>query len=171
MGSYSRIIKVFVAGEGGVGKTTLIERYVMGMFNQNTIMTIGVAHSIKEVTLSTGEIVNLQIWDLGGEDRFRSILPLYLKGAMAGLIVFDLARYSTFKNLPEWIEIIQGTLGPDVPIFLIGSKNDLVSEVSHQEEVDDLVSKYKFLGYFPTSAKTGEHVEECFTQLARKVLE
>ena len=158
-----RIVKVFVAGEGGVGKTTIIKRYTTGTFIPNTMLTVGVEFHISKVPAHR---ITLQIWDLGGEDRFRFILPAYIRGASGGVLVFDLTRFQTFKNLSEWMEIIQKNV-PNTPLVLVGSKADLEDKIAVQEDViKEFCDKYQFLSYYTASAKTGQSVEDIFIKLA-----
>jgi uncharacterized protein len=160
------VMKVFIAGEGGVGKTTMVERTVKGIFNANTIMTIGVGHQVKHIKTSKGHDIQLQIWDLGGEDRFRFILPMYIKGSIAGMVVFDTTRYSSFKNLYDgWMETIRETV-PDIPLVLIGTKTDLPGANCDQSIYQDLIDKFKIDHLYFTSSKTGEQVEDAFQHLA-----
>ncbi len=169
--SEAPLMKVFLAGEGGVGKSSMVERFVKGVFNENMIMTIGVSHSVKFVTASNGKKVELQIWDLGGEDRFRFVVPAYIKGSSAGLVVFDTTRYSTYKNLErEWMELIRENL-PDTPMILVGTKMDLDDSNNDPESYDDLVKKFNVEEVLFTSAKTGENVEKVFQKLADIALE
>jgi len=163
-----RIVKVFVAGEGGVGKTTMIKRYTTGTFIANTMLTVGVEFHISKVPDAR---VTLQIWDLGGEDRFRFILPAYIRGASGGLLVFDITRFQTFKNLSEWLDIIQKN-APNTPLILVGAKADLIEQAAVQDDViDDFIQKYNFAAYYTASAKTGENVGEIFEHLAKIIAE
>jgi small GTP-binding protein len=169
--SEAPLMKVFIAGEGGVGKSSMVERFVKGVFNPNMIMTIGVSHSVKFVTASNGKKVELQIWDLGGEDRFRFVVPAYIKGSTAGLVVFDTTRYSTYKNLErEWMELIRDNL-PDTPIILIGAKMDSGDSNNDPESYEELMKKFHVDEILFTSAKTGENVEKVFKRLADLTLQ
>jgi small GTP-binding protein len=158
----SKIAKVFLAGEGGVGKTTMIERYIKGHWNPNTIMTIGVNHSVKIMEKLD---LTLQIWDLGGEDRFRLILPSYLKGSFAGVLCFDTTRFSTFRNLPEWVKLIRDNV-PDAPIILVGTKCDIDTAVVEKSVYQNFATQHDFADLFLTSSKTGKHIEDVFNRLA-----
>ncbi len=163
-----RIVKVFVAGEGGVGKTTMIKRYTTGTFIPNTMLTVGVEFHISKVPEHR---VTLQIWDLGGEDRFRFILPAYIRGASGGVLVFDLTRFQTFKNLSEWMEIIQKN-APNTPLILVGSKADLKDKIAVQEDViKEFCDKFHFISYYTASAKTGQSVQDIFMNLAEVIAE
>ncbi|MHA1238500.1 MAG: Rab family GTPase [Candidatus Odinarchaeia archaeon] len=164
-----KLFKVIVAGEGGVGKTTLINRFITGEFTHSKT-TIGVAFYIAEVKLNSA-FLKLQIWDLGGEERFRTILPSFCRGARGAFIIFDLSRYSTFLRINEWIELIKKSTG-EVPIFLIGAKADLIDENEFDEsQIEDIVKKYNLDKYYATSAVTGLNVEQVFKDMANRIYE
>lgn len=164
--SSTPIIKIFVTGEGGVGKTTMIDRLINDKFNTNTIMTIGVQHSLYTIDTPKGNKVTLQIWDLGGEERFKVIIPVYIKGSAGGIIAFDESRYTTFKNLPEWIRLIKKDLEPETPLFLISTKADLVQKPCvSEEEIQEVIDEYGLKGHIRTSAKTGLNIKEIFEKL------
>ncbi|WP_457557710.1 Rab family GTPase [Candidatus Harpocratesius sp.] len=159
------VMKVFFAGEGGVGKTTFVERFVTGMFNPNMIMTIGVNHAVKTLKTSDGRDVTLQVWDLGGEARFRFVVQNYVRGSNAGAVCFDLTRMSTYINLEEWVEIIREVV-PDIPIYLIGMKKDLAGDEIEITTYQELIQKYHLEKLILTSSMTGEGVDETFLSLA-----
>jgi small GTP-binding protein len=154
-----------VAGEGGVGKTTLVVRYCEGVFKHDTRTTVGVGFASKEVKLR-GEAIRLQIWDFGGEERFRFILPVYCKGANAAILAFDTTRFQSVKNLPEWVEIIRKNAG-NIPIVLVGTKTDLEDKRTvKREEGEAFSNKNKIEGYYDVSSKTGLNVDTVFAKVA-----
>ena len=159
------VMKCFFSGEGGVGKTTFVERFVTGIFNPNMIMTIGVNHSVKTMQTTDGRDVTLQIWDLGGEDRFRFVVQNYVKGSNAGVVAFDLTRMSSYINLENWLEVIREVI-PNTPIFLLGMKKDLVGDSIDMENYQELITKYHLEKLILTSSRSGEGVEETFKSLA-----
>ncbi|MHA1777094.1 MAG: Rab family GTPase [Promethearchaeota archaeon] len=159
------VMKVFFAGEGGVGKTTFVERFVTGMFNPSMIMTIGVNHAVKTMKTSDGRNVTLQVWDLGGEERFRFVVQNYVKGSNAGAVCFDLTRMSTYLNLDEWLGIIREIL-PDIPLYLLGMKRDLAEGDVDVDNYQDLIDKYHLERLILTSSVTGEGVDETFQSMA-----
>ncbi len=163
MSDYKRVYKVIVVGEGGVGKTTLIKRYVTGQF-ANSKTTIGVSFAIATVNLN-GLTVKMQIWDLGGEERFRTLLPSFCKGAQAAIVVFDQSRFSTFLALPEWIELVKKNTS-NIPIILVGSKSDLVTGNPYGDQIEVLVKKYGLKEFLPVSSKTGFNIDNVFTEIA-----
>jgi small GTP-binding protein len=164
-----QILKVLTAGEGGVGKTTLLTRFVEGIFLENSKMTLGVEFFIKK--LETGDTsVKMQLWDFGGQERFRFLLQTYARGASGALILFDLTRPGTLERTGEWVGICRSYA--DIPIVLVGTKLD---KVDAPDLLDDLalekVERYSLSGYLKVSSKTGQAIGEPFTLLYREVTE
>lgn len=159
------IFKLVVAGEGGVGKTTLVIRYCEGVFKHDTRTTVGVGFASKEVKVE-GERIKLQIWDFGGEERFRFILPQYCRGANAAILAFDTTRFQSLKNLPEWVDIIRNNAG-DVPIVLVGTKVDVEEKRTVKaHEGEEFAKKNKLESYYDVSSKTGLNVDNVFAKVA-----
>jgi small GTP-binding protein len=165
----SKVLKTIITGEGGVGKTTLLHRYIEGKFNANTRLTIGVEFFLKEITIDEDSIF-LQIWDFGGQERFRFLLSNYAKGAKGALLLFDLTRPLTLNTLEEWVNICRSD-DPNLPILLIGSKADLEEMITINEDlIESLKSEFKFFDYVRISSKTGENVNEVFEKIARAIV-
>ncbi|WEU40007.1 MAG: GTP-binding protein [Candidatus Odinarchaeum yellowstonii] len=167
MSNYQKLYKIVVVGEGGVGKTTLIKRYVTGQFT-NSKTTIGVSFAIANVNFNN-VTVKMQIWDLGGEERFRTLLPSFCKGAQGAIIVFDQSRFSTFLSLPEWIELVKKNTN-NIPIILVGSKSDLVSENSYLDQIMEMVKRYDLKEFIPVSSKTGFNIDKVFVDIAASLM-
>ena len=163
------LFKVCIFGDGGVGKTSLVKRYLTGLFTGDSGMTLGVDFHMKKFEFHDKR-VSLQIWDFAGEDRFRFLLPGYVKGASGGIFMFDITRRSSLRNFNDWLEIFkQGTndMNFDVPIIMIGGKLDLHDRRSvYSKDAVDMAKKYNLLDYIECSAKTGENVELIFYKLA-----
>ena len=98
--------KLCIFGAGGVGKTTLIRRFVTRVFEKDIKMTIGADFSVKNIS-HEGRTITLRIWDFAGEDRFRVLLPAFAKGADGGIFMFDLTRYSSIKDIEDWLSIFE----------------------------------------------------------------
>ena len=113
------VLKVLTAGEGGVGKTTLLPTYIEGQFLSETKMTIGVEFFLKELNVDGWDII-LQLWDFGGQERFRFLLDSYVTGAKGALLMFDLTRTLTLENLEQWIDICRKD-NPNMPILFLGT--------------------------------------------------
>jgi len=160
--------KIILIGDGGVGKTTLIRKFVYDMFDDKYIQTIGTKVSKKKVPLADANMdISLMVWDVQGQ-RNDPLLTRYFEGAEGALFVCDLTRLSTFENLPEWIKDFQAVCG-EVPFILLGNKADLVDSSQFGEgELGALAARYNAKGFL-TSAKTGANVESSFNQLARAI--
>ena len=169
----SATYKCCIFGDGGVGKTTLVNRYMTGVFKGDTTLTIGVDFHIKDVDIGDTRI-RLQIWDFAGEKQFRSLLPSYVRGASAGMFMYDITRYSSVKNMEEWLEVFAEGLKVDkenidnIPLMMVGGKKDLeYKRAVPREEAVQVANEYGFEAFLETSAKTGFHVEMAFNTLAR----
>ncbi len=169
------MFKICLFGDGGVGKTTLLGRYLTGLFKSNQTITIGVDFHVKKVKVD-GKIVLLQIWDFAGEKRFRFLLPSYILGASGGIFMYDITRYSSLKNFPEWINIFKngfiGAKDKPLPIIMVGGKLDLsFKRAVPTKEAFDLAKTNKLFGYIECSAKDGRNIEDIFTEIAKLMLQ
>ncbi len=157
----SRIVKVVMAGDGGVGKTSLLEAYKGGNLSKVT-MTIGV----NLMSIKVDERFSLQIWDLSGQEQYRFLIDVFFKGAKIAILVFDLSRPQTLYNLPKWAKILKEGAGPRIPTIVIGNKKDLSINIP-KDEIDKTIRELglPILKYFETSALNNEGVLEVFEYL------
>ncbi|MFX0029960.1 MAG: Rab family GTPase [Candidatus Hermodarchaeota archaeon] len=167
------MFKVCLFGDGGVGKTTLINRYLTGVFQGGSEITIGVDFHIKRLDIKEKRIT-LQIWDFAGEERFRFLLPSYVLGASGGIFMFDITRYSSLRNFQDWLDIVrQGYKGPldQIPIIMVGSKLDLeYKRAVSREEAFELARRNNLSGYIECSSKDGQNVNEVFFEIGRLMI-
>ncbi len=162
--------KCVIFGDGGVGKTTFVQRYLTGVFDEKLVITIGANFLTKHVDVD-GKQITLQIWDLAGEESFRSILPTYITGSSGGIFMFDVTRFSSLKNLDAWLEVVRQT-AKDIPLLMLASKIDLGEERSiTSESAMELATNNDFYAYGETSSKSGIYIEEAFELLTRAILE
>ncbi|MFX0154507.1 MAG: GTP-binding protein [Candidatus Hodarchaeota archaeon] len=166
---YDYLFKSIVVGDGGVGKTALTLRFSKGFFTEDYKMTIGVDFHVKTINIDSVEGLiraKLQIWDTGGQERFSSIRPMYYRGSLGALLIFDLTNSASFEHLPQWIEEVRVNVKTEIPLLLVGNKSDLVElRAVSLEEINTFTSNFN-LYYMETSAKTGEGVGDCFYILA-----
>ncbi len=166
---YDYLFKSIVVGDGGVGKTALTLRFSKGFFTEDYKMTIGVDFHVKTISIDSDEGTirsKLQIWDTGGQERFSSIRPMYYRGSLGALLIFDLTNSSSFEHLPQWIEEIRANVKNEIPLLLVGNKSDLIDQRAVSlEEINTFTHNFN-LYYMETSAKTGEGVGDCFYILA-----
>ena len=161
--------KVCLVGDIGVGKTSLIKRYVLDTFDDRYIATIGTKVTKKSVPCvwrGDEALMDLVIWDIMGEKGFRQLLKeSYFEGAHGILGVCDLTRRDTLSDLYGWIDLARANAG-DVPFIFLGNKADLKAKVAVQEAELAAIAEAHGAYYFFTSAKTGHNVEESFAGLA-----
>jgi len=162
--------KIIILGEGGVGKTTLLHRYVSNIFVDSTKMTIGTDFFIKKVDISNDNadyLLTLLLWDFAGQERFRFILNEYIKGAEGIILAFDLTRIATLYRIKNWIGF------PKTKFFLLGTKRDLITDDQHpisQDQIEEFKEKFNADSYFESSAQSGLGVEEFFNYLAKSMI-
>ncbi len=155
-------------GAFAVGKTSLVERFVKSIFSNKYLATIGVKIEQKDIQIAD-KLIRLIIWDINGEDDYQNVKTSYLKGMSGYFLVADGTRKETLEIAKDLQEIAQTSSGNDVFTLLINK-----SDLTKTWEVDDnLINEFKAKGWniIITSAKSGENVEEAFTDLANRILE
>ncbi len=171
MASYDFTFKILLLGDASVGKTSFTKRYCYNIFNPSERLTIGVDFHVKTIELNEKRI-KLQLWDVGGEERFRFLLPTYCLGANAAFLLYDITRPSTLDNISEWITIVRQK-GGQIPIMLVGSKLDLEkSQRQIQREYGiQIAEKNDMASFVEISAKDNVNVDDAFKVLTDITLE
>ncbi len=160
--------KVTLFGPGGVGKTSLLIRYIKDYFNPDLKQTIGSNFLIKDVEIGDTN-VRLLLWDIGGQDQFLPLRQIYFKGSNAAFGVFDVTNPQSLLKLPGWVSSIKKTVKKSIPMIMVGNKIDLERKVE-RSEAEDLAKRIS-CEYLETSAKTGENVETAFEIIAKACLQ
>lgn len=164
------VLKLCLLGDGAVGKTSLVYRFIEGRFSTDFKSTLGVNLLKKKITIEEmNASVTCNIWDLGGQEAYRKLRNLYLEGSNGALIVYDVTNPASFKNLDDWLSSFKNLRG-NRPTLLIGNKIDLSRKVT-ADQAKEYAKTHENMVYLETSAKTGENVEEAFKQLIKTVLE
>jgi small GTP-binding protein len=163
------IIKIVLLGEANVGKTSLLYRWIENKFRENYKSTLGVNLLKKDMNITGYGEVSAQIWDLGGQESFKSLRRLYLEGANGALLLYDVTNKESYEKLEEWILSFKQDRENE-PIILIGNKSDLKDKIKIKDKDANEFAKKNNMDIIITSAKTGENVEKSFIELTTKIL-
>lgn len=170
----SMLYKVVIVGEGAVGKTTMLKRYVDKRFDKSIRMTVGSDFFVKKLELEEKDAeVSLQIWDLAGQQQFSVVRPNFYMGAKGIIYTFDLTRKTTLLNLPEWQKEVEDVIGRK-PSVLVGNKLDLINEHERKLMKEDALLFKNDLGalkYIETSAKENVGLAKVFKLLTKEIFE
>ena len=163
--------QIITLGEGKVGKTSLIFRYIDNTFTLNYLSTIGIDSKVKKIKLQNGEDIKVKLFDTAGQERFKSITTNYIKKANGILLVYDITDDTSFKKIETWYENLSGDSNNILPIVLIGNKSDLKEErVVSTEDGKELAKKLNMEKHFyETSCQNGENVHEAINDLVQQI--
>ena len=164
-------VKIIVLGAPGVGKTSLIRRFVDDKFAESYVSTIGVDISRKEVKINEECIVNESLWDIGGQSQ--EMAPhrkRFYSGANMAFMVFDITRKDTFEIIDGWEKELETSINRHLSVILIANKTDLEK---HEVEIEEIKQKASSLNcpYLLCSARSGSNVNDAFRYAAYKFLE
>ncbi len=162
--------KICLLGDVGVGKTSLIRRYVENIFDDSYLTTIGVKVSQKTISPMEGKDVLLMIWDVEGFNKPGTVSPNYFIGAAGAMVVCDLSREESIENLKDVIRDFR-RINAQAGLVLAGNKADLVGSTHPGRLLFRETARQLDLPFFETSALNGQNVEACFETLSRKLIE
>ncbi len=169
--SSNYVYKLSVIGDEGVGKTSMVQRFVHGIFQVDYKATIGTFISKKECKFDElNTSVRFMIWDLAGQPQFERLWPDYITDSRAGIIVFDITNRESFNQVKKWYEIITEVALPDIILILVGNKVDLKNTRVISIEEGTQLAKDLGIFYLETSAKTNENVEDVFEWIALQII-
>ncbi len=167
-------VKICLVGEGAVGKTSLLRRFVYDEFDDRYITTMGAKVSKKDIMVREQDgsriMVNMTIWDIMGQKSFRDIMKeAFFYGAQGVLAVCDVTRRETLSELHDWVASVRKVTG-EIPIHFLANKVDLKDQITFDKsELAEVAAKYDS-PYDYTSARTGENVQEAFDNLAKMIV-
>ncbi len=174
-----RSFKICLLGDGAVGKTSLRRSFLGEGFNEAYTMSIGADFAVKTVSMD-GERIVCQIWDLAGQPRFMGVREIYYRGTQACLLVYDITKPESFKNIASWVnELTRNNGGALVPTLLIGNKADLRGTTSTSVLPGQGTTYAENLGewigfevpFIETSAKYGDNVQTAFQTLIKHTIQ
>ena len=169
MSSYDATFKIVLLGDSA-SKTALIQRFLTNLFVTDQTMTIGIDFEVKSLIVD-GKKVKLQIWDFDGGERFRFLLPNYVRGADGALFIYDIANYTSINNIDDWLSVIRKEVRAEIPISLVGITSDEKNKRQVSVEDGKEIAKSRNLnGFIECNLKTGKNVEKAFEALIRLIL-
>jgi len=167
-GGSMREIKLCLLGDSGVGKSSLVLRFVSDCFDKYSTATIGASFMSK--TFAVGEeTYKVQIWDTAGQEKYKALAPMYYRGAAAAIVVYDITNENTFESVKMWIRELQQLGPPNIVIAIAANKNDLTDQ---REVTSDTGSKYAEsinAIFSETSALTSSNVNYIFEEISKKL--
>jgi small GTP-binding protein len=158
--------KIVILGNSNVGKTCIVHRFAHDAFLDSSQPTIGANFVTKRFEVD-GTLYKFEVWDTAGQEKYRSLTPMYYKGAAAALVVYDLSVAGSLDAARDWIRELHDHAPPSVVIALVGNKADLSRAIS-KEQTSGLCQKFSLI-HSEVSAKTGENICETFVNIAKKL--
>ncbi|PWA19814.1 hypothetical protein CCH79_00015860, partial [Gambusia affinis] len=170
-----RLLKVLVIGDLGVGKTSIIKRYVHQVYSQHYRATIGVDFALKVLNWDHKTVVRLQLWDIAGQERYGNMTRVYYREALGALVVFDMTRLATFQAVLKWKRDLDSKVtlsnGKPVPAVLLANKCDQrqLGLCPKLPKLDNFSQDHGFVGWFETSAKDNTNIDSAITCLVKAI--
>uniref|UniRef100_A0A914DB48 Ras-related protein Rab-43 n=1 Tax=Acrobeloides nanus TaxID=290746 RepID=A0A914DB48_9BILA len=167
--SFDYLFKIVLIGDMGVGKTAVVQRFKNGTFLEKQGTTIGVDFTMKTLIIE-GRRIKLQIWDTGGQERFRTITQSYYRSANGIILCYDITCRQSFDSLNRWIEDVSKFAVPNVTKILIGTKADLTKErLVDKEEGEQLARAHNMIQFIEVSSKSNVNVDTVFYEMAAQL--
>jgi small GTP-binding protein len=160
-------VRVVIIGDSTVGKTSMLNRLTANQFNKFETPTIVSNFQVYRRTVESTTI-ELQIWDTAGQEKFRSLAPIYYRSATAAIVVYDISSRATFDRLQQWIDAFTEIIPQQPIIMVVGNKKDLLERDVPLSEAEEWAQAHVF-PICETSALTGDGITELFDGLADAV--
>ena len=167
----STIFKIITLGESGVGKTSIIRRFLFNVYDPNSISTVGISFSYKEVKLNNKETIKLKLIDTAGQEKYRALTKTYFKNAEGVFFIYSKNDINSFESIKEWIKIFKENHGnEDLPKYLVQNKDDLEDgEETFDQNLAIDFAKENDLIWIKTSAKENTKINELFQNIGEQL--
>jgi Ras-related protein Rab-6A len=160
--------KIVVLGDISVGKTSILSRFRYGVFEPEYMPTLGIDFFSQNLFYED-KTIRLILWDTAGEERFRSLIPSYLKNADCIIIVFDITNKDSFNSLNKWLADSKNNASEGTIYIICGNKSDLKEKrIVNENEIDEYIKKNELI-YVECSAKNGEGIKDLFNTVAKNL--
>lgn len=163
-------IKVVLLGEGRVGKTSILLRYIKGEYDERQVSTLQASYLDKKISVGN-QSVQLSLWDTAGQERFHALGPIYYRDADGALLVYDITDEQSFQKVRTWVRELRRIVGEDIEISIAGNKIDLERNRKVTEEAAKKYAKSVGATHSNTSAKLNKGLDDAFIDLTKRILE
>ena len=161
--------KVVLVGESGVGKTSIITKFIDETFQEDQQSTTGGTFSTKSVICDGGKILKFEIWDTAGQERYRALTKMFYKDANAAIMVYDITRKDSFEELKNyWSEQIKESSPEGIILVIAANKSDLFEHEAIDESIAREFAQQIGAFYIATSAKNSDGINNLFEEIAKK---
>lgn len=169
-GGATRKFKVVLLGEGRVGKTSILLRYIKGEYDDRQVSTLQASYLDKRLMVDNSK-VQLSLWDTAGQERFHALGPIYYRDADGALLVYDITDDESFRKVRTWVKELRRIVGDDIDISIAGNKSDLQRNRKVSEEDAKKYAESVGATHFNTSAKLNRGLEDVFVELTKRMLQ
>jgi small GTP-binding protein len=161
-------VKIMIIGDAGVGKTSIIRKYVKNEFTENYLSTIGFDFQKKKLTIGK-KVINLCIWDTAGQERYQVMGKSYYNSSEGFIIVYDITDPRSFQSITNWIEQIKESAPKEAKCVLFGNKSDLTNRAITEEEGKNKANEHK-MPFYETNCVHGKNLAEGIEYLVKEIL-
>ena len=172
---YNKLYKIILIGDTNVGKTSIISKYLTGVFpdSSSSIPTIAAEFATKIIQIKEGGYIKAQIWDTAGQERYKSITYHHYRKSAGGLIVYDITKRSSFENISSWLSELRQLADKECIIALIGNKLDIVQKNEKKREVTkEEAQTFAYLNhllFYETSAYNDDKINDIFEEILQNI--
>jgi len=164
--------KVIVLGDSAVGKTSIAMRFIENRFPESHIVTLGAKFEQPRISLKNGGSLKINLWDTSGEEKFRTLLPIYFRNINGALLIYDIKDKKSFESIEYWLSVLDGYARKEsIVLYLVGNKNDI--QPVDREVPTEIAQKFAEANgmlFTEVSAKTGEGIADIFSLLAEQLV-
>lgn len=164
-------VKVVLLGNSGAGKSSIAQRFVYDQFNHYPESTIGASFFTRIMQLENGKrTIKFHVWDTAGQEKYHALAPMYYRGAVAAVLVYDIVSVVSFDSLKSWLQRLREFGPKDLVLIIVGNKCDLHDKRQIPKKEAELFSQQEGCMYVETSARDGINVELVFEKIAWSLL-